>query len=191
MRMKSYLITDPALYPSAPPLFQNYLREIFHLHHPHCACLRDSKESRRELLAPLFVRVCQECGVIPLLNSDIKMALAHGFEGVHLKGNQLGEIPKLQAYGLKSFYSAHSLQDLQRASKAGVGVATISPIFATPNKGEPLGIEFLEILEEYAFACEIFALGGIVSQKEIDLLKGFSSINGFASIRFFLPLPPN
>lgn len=140
MRMKSYLITDPALYPSAPPLFQNYLREIFHLHHPHCACLRDSKESRRELLAPLFVKACQECGVIPLLNSDIKMALAHGFEGVHLKGNQLGEIPKLQAYGLKSFYSAHSLQDLQRASKAGVGVATISPIFATPNKANLWGL---------------------------------------------------
>ena len=62
---------------------------------------------------------------------------------------------------------------------------TYSPIFKTPQKGKPKGIEDLtKIVETYdAF---IFALGGIINDKQIKKIKT-SKCYGFASIRYFVP----
>lgn len=77
------------------------------------------------------------------------------------------------------------MQDLDKADKMGASGITISPIFQSPNKGIPLGIEFLKRINPKDYQAEIFALGGIVTEIEIDVLKQ-TQIHNFASIRYFL-----
>jgi len=60
---------------------------------------------------------------------------------------------------------------------------TFSPIFTTPNKGEPKGIEVLrEVISSLEIA--VIALGGIVEQEQIKLCEEAGAF-GFASIRYF------
>ena len=59
------------------------------------------------------------------------------------------------------------------------------PIFKTQNKGQPLGIDFLEKLNPKNYQAEIFALGGIIGAKEVEAISK-TSIKNFASIRYFL-----
>ncbi|MEJ2489206.1 MAG: thiamine phosphate synthase, partial [Sulfurovaceae bacterium] len=62
-------------------------------------------------------------------------------------------------------------------------MATLSPIFATPNKGKPLGVNILKALKA-ELDMPIIALGGILGDTQIQSCKtaGFA---GFASIRYF------
>lgn len=83
------------------------------------------------------------------------------------------------------FFSAHSLQEIQEADKQGANGITISPIFETPNKGTPLGIEFLNSIEPENFKAKLFALGGIITQAQLQEIAT-TKIQNFASIRYFL-----
>lgn len=66
----------------------------------------------------------------------------------------------------------------------GADYITYSPIFSTPNKGEPVGLEKLkEINDKININC--FALGEIVSDEQI-LACEKTGIYGFASIRYFI-----
>ena len=60
---------------------------------------------------------------------------------------------------------------------------TFSPIFHSPNKGEPKGVEELKRVA-FLLSIPVIALGGIVTQKQIGLSKQ-SGAKGFASIRWF------
>ncbi len=66
----------------------------------------------------------------------------------------------------------------------GVDAVTFSPIFQTPNKGEPKGVEVLKELVQ-AKKAKIFALGGIITKKQIQECQD-AGVYGFASIRYFL-----
>ncbi len=83
------------------------------------------------------------------------------------------------------FFSAHTEEILQKVDLLGVNGITISPIFAIPNKGEPLGLEFLNNLHLEDYRAEIFALGGIIDSQAL-LKIATTSIKAFASIRYFL-----
>ncbi|VAY87615.1 Thiamine monophosphate synthase [hydrothermal vent metagenome] len=62
-------------------------------------------------------------------------------------------------------------------------MVTYSPIFQTPNKGEPKGCEQLaKIVKEVDIP--IIALGGIIDQKKVEDIKK-TNVKGFASIRYF------
>lgn len=65
----------------------------------------------------------------------------------------------------------------------GADYVTYSPIFVSPNKGKPKGVEDLQKLLEKT-EIKVFALGGIVSHEQIDLVEE-SGVYGFASIRHF------
>jgi thiamine-phosphate pyrophosphorylase len=61
--------------------------------------------------------------------------------------------------------------------------ATYSPIFETPAKGEPKGVEGLKkAMQEVDI--KIFALGGIITQQHVAQLETAKPY-GFASIRYF------
>jgi len=60
---------------------------------------------------------------------------------------------------------------------------SFSPIFKTPNKGEPKGLESLNEVVSSVFI-PVIALGGILSEEQIVLCQG-SGAKGFASIRYF------
>ena len=63
-------------------------------------------------------------------------------------------------------------------------MVTYSPIFFSPNKGEPKGLEKLKEAVD-TFDIDIIALGGIIDEKHIEQIKE-TNAKGFASIRYFV-----
>ncbi|PAF50459.1 hypothetical protein BKH44_08275 [Helicobacter sp. 13S00477-4] len=136
----------------------------------------------------MFSCYCKQYNIESFINLShidlsIKFAKEYHFEGVHIKSNQLNETKKIT--NLKTFYSAHQTQEILQAYQIGINFITISPIFATPNKPKPLGINYLQILQE-ELKKNLFALGGILTEKQIKSIKE-NGLKGFASIRYFLP----
>ena len=119
------------------------------------------------------------------MHSDIDAAFELDAEGVHLTSSQFDEIEIAKDRGLFTVISTHSIDEIKEAEKAGADMVTISPVFPSPNKGKPLGIEYLS--EALAAAkIPVIALGGIVTEDEIEKVKSAGAA-GFASIRYFVP----
>ncbi len=182
--MKSYLITDPKYYRDLES-FEKYLIKIYQKHKPSFASFRDKKNKNFDLYAQKFVKISKLFGIEKILiNNSIDTALKYNAHGVHLTSSQFNEIEYAKKLGLYVIISTHSKKEAKLAQMLGADAITYSPIFYTPNKGEPKGIENLKsLLKEISIAC--FALGGIVTQKEVDLCKQ-SGCYGFASIRYFV-----
>ncbi|PKT76114.1 thiamine phosphate synthase [Helicobacter winghamensis] len=183
--IKAYLITDPFLYPQSPLEFYKFYQKVLKKHRPQFAAYRDKTMLFDSRLLEIFLELNCKFNVISLINSNANLGLKLGFDGVHCNGAQLDQIQNYKKRFQYVFYSAHNLQDLDKADKMGASGITISPIFQSPNKGIPLGIEFLKRINPKDYQAEIFALGGIVTEIEIDVLKQ-TQIHNFASIRYFL-----
>lgn len=183
--MKKYLITDPQYYTSNPQLFVQKLLHVKVKHQPDYICLRDKITSSYEPLAKAFLETFSDCEKTKLyLHTDFLLAKKLGCQGVHLPSNALSDIDKAKRLNLEVIFSAHSYEEILLAEKLGADAVTISPIFSTPNKGEPLGLEKLkEINDKISIKC--FALGGIVLEEQIAMCES-AGVYGFASIRYFL-----
>lgn len=147
-------------------------------------------------LAERFVSICQKSGVVcfynlpdSLLENALQYDIFASFDGIHLKNTQASLLESFNkanpTKSKKLGFSAHNKDDVLYALHQGAHYCTLSPIFATPNKGKALGIEALYSLS-YALRQCTFALGGITSQKNIDTLSSIDGLQGFASIRYFL-----
>ena len=118
-----------------------------------------------------------------LLHSNYSLAHRLKADGVHLTSIQFDDIKKAKALGLFVIISTHSLEEALKAQSLGVDMLTFSPIFTTPNKGEPKGIEELNRVAS-KLSIPLIALGGIISERQL-LLCQKSKAEGFASIRWF------
>ncbi len=118
-----------------------------------------------------------------LLHTDYKLADKLKADGVHLKSTQFDDIAKAKALGLFVVISTHTTQEAFQAQELGADMITFSPIFSTPNKGEPKGVKVLKKLSSILFI-PVIALGGIITEEHIELCKN-NGAKGFASIRFF------
>jgi len=118
-----------------------------------------------------------------LLHSDYQLAKRLGADGVHLTSTQFDAIESAKALGLFVIISCHSYDEVITAQKYGADMVTFSPIFATPNKGEPLGVAALYRLT-LEISIPIIALGGILTQEHIEQCQ-IHGASGFASIRYF------
>jgi thiamine-phosphate pyrophosphorylase len=170
--MKKYCIT------ASPSYFQ--LRKYM----PHFALYRDKESQNYALKAEEFVQMCKQIPSLKaFLHQDYKLAASLGAAGVHLTSKQFDKIEKAKNAGLEVIISTHTYEEVQKAQELGADYVTYSPIFATPNKGEPKGVEDLKNLLEKT-DMKVFALGGIINEeqvKEIAKTKAY----GFASIRYF------
>ena len=183
--MKSYLITDPSYYYTLSD-FQTYLQNIYQKHQPDIACFRDKVNNDIVPYAKRFLTLSRERGIsLLLLNGSVSLAQTLGFDGVHLTSTQSDEIISAKAAGLYVFISTHSVSEAQKAQDLGADAVTLSPVFATPGKGEPKGIAFLKEALSQLDNISVFALGGIISDTETEMLKG-TGVDGFASIRYFI-----
>ncbi len=118
-----------------------------------------------------------------LLHTDYQLAHELKADGVHLNSTQFDEIKKAKALGLLVVISTHSKEEALKAQNLGADMITFSPIFTTPNKGEPKGVEELQSLTSL-LDISVIALGGIVGQEQIEMCQK-SGAFGFASIRYF------
>ncbi|BCZ18192.1 hypothetical protein NHP190003_14740 [Helicobacter sp. NHP19-003] len=186
---ESYFITPESWQTLGLKEFKERFKQVLKTHSPSLACLRQvgDRSFSPEVYAA-FVCLCKDFKVGAYVNLKnpkdcLDCALRHGFQGVHLKSKALDFAPQIPTH-LQSFYSAHSTKQVQKALDLGVDFCTLSPLFATPNKPPPLGLDYFNALSP-TLKAHIFALGGIISSNEVELVKNLH-IKGFASIRYFL-----
>lgn len=183
--MKKYLITDPVHYGRDKGILSQKLISIYRKNKPDFTCFRDKDNNINfKEVAKAFVGISRGFDIEKvLINTDIEVAADLGADGVHLNSSQFSKIKYAKDIGLFTIISAHSLDEALFAEKEGADAVTFSPVFDTPNKGEPQGLEKLkEIVDTINIQC--FALGGIILEEQIKLCKKTGAY-GFASIRYF------
>ena len=183
--MKSYLITDPKYYASGPSDFRSILHDRLLKHQPDFALYRDKNSQDYAEMAKLFLEICSHFPETKaLLHGDVDLAVELRADGVHLTSKQFDEIERAKALGLFTVISCHSEEEMLEAHKRGADAVTYSPIFSTPGKGEPKGLEDLN--ERVAkISLPIIALGGITTKAQVKAVEK-SGCFGFASIRYFI-----
>ncbi len=183
--MKSYLITDPAFYSAERTTFGRVLQNSLQKHRPDFALYRDKNSPDYAQMAELFLDVCSRFEETkPLLHGNVELAAELQAFGVHLTSQQAGEIEKAKGLGLFVVISCHSEEEILQAQQKGADAVTYSPVFSSPGKGEPKGLEDLN--ERVAkISLPIIALGGIITKAQIDTVEKCGSY-GFASIRYFI-----
>lgn len=178
--LKSYLITpevSASYFESLPTILESFC--------PDYAMYRSSDRA----FAREFAALCHARNITCFLNSqgfgddELDSVLPY-FDGIHLKGGAFSLIAHFSAYCAVGF-SAHTPQELRDALCCGASYGTLSPIFATPHKGAPIGLESLRALDSHTRA-HTFGLGGIDTSAKVAQLSQIQGLGGFASIRYFL-----
>jgi len=182
--MKKYFITSPDYLTNDEKVFEKNLRVAISSYLPDFILFRDKRTDRYSDLAQKFVQVCMEFENIRyFIHQDIELAHNLKASGVHLNSTQFDEIIYAKSLGLEVIISTHSLNEVLKAQNLGCNYVTYSPIFKTPNKGEPKGVGDLKsVLDKCNI--KIFALGGIIGEHHIKQIKDTKAY-GFASIRYF------
>ena len=182
--MKKYLITSREFYTDTPAVFRKILHEQFIKHLPDFALYRDKTNPNYKTQAEHFVEVCNQfMDIKSFIHRDYNLAVKLHADGVHLTSLDLDDISEAKSLGLEVIVSTHTQEEVLIAAKNGADYVTYSPIFSTPNKGEPKGIEELqELLDKVDI--KVFALGGIIDEIQVQEVEKTSAF-GFASIRYF------
>ncbi len=182
--MYSYLITDPKQYSQAPSAFAQKIETVLSRHQPTFALYRDKENVDYEQFAKVFVALCDGTSTKAMLHGNVVLASSLKAYGVHLTSQQFGEIEKAKDLNLFTVISCHSEQEILNAQKLGADAVTYSPIFSTPNKGEPKGLAELQRMVD-KISLPIIALGGITTDEQVEAVEK-SGCYGFASIRYFV-----
>lgn len=184
--LKTYLITDPKYYTNNTNQFKKNLTKALEKNKIDITCFRDKESSNFKELASIFVEVCKSFKIKKvLINSNLELAKDLKTTGVHLNSKQFNKIKEAKDLGLFVIISCHNKEDIEKAKKLNVDAITYSPVFRTPNKGEPLGIKKFEEVVNLYKDMNIIALGGIINDKEIAQIKKTKAY-AFASIRYFI-----
>lgn len=176
--MLNYAITDPKYYSNLSEAFAKFER----LKSADFILFRDKICSDYAFRATEFTQFKSKFSAKFILHNDIDLALSLKADGIHFSSNNLENI-KFAPSNLIKFASTHSIKEIEIAHKFRADFITFSPIFSTPNKGEPVGIKTLKEIVKIS-KIPVIALGGIVSEEQILAVKD-SGAAGFASIRYF------
>lgn len=151
---------------------------------PAYALYRDKSNNYYDEDAAGFVEVCDQFqNIKSFIHQKVDLAKKLGACGVHLTSKQFDEIRYAKGLGLEVIISTHRHSEVLNAQSLGADAVTYSPIFASPGKGEPKGIDDLkELLKKCTI--KVFALGGIVEPSHIKAVEEAGAY-GFASIRYF------
>jgi thiamine-phosphate pyrophosphorylase len=119
-----------------------------------------------------------------LVNDRADIAFLAGADGVHLTAASLSAAAIRRSFP-KDFIigvSTHTLAEAENARRQKADFVTFSPIFQSPGKGEPQGLEKLKEICAKLKPFPVIALGGIdeTNYKKIPA----SGASGFAAIRF-------
>jgi len=178
--MISYAITDPATL--SFERLDDDLKRISQK--ADMVVYRDKTNLHYEIFAERFVKHAKKYPFEKiLLHGTVELASKLGADGVHLTSIQFERIAGAKELGLFVVVSCHTIDEAGRAEELGADMITYSPVFATPNKGKPLGTGALKELKGI-ITLPIIALGGILTEAEIDACQRAGAA-GFASIRYF------
>jgi thiamine-phosphate pyrophosphorylase len=110
-----------------------------------------------------------------LVNDRADIAVAAGADGVHLPSHA----PIVTLPGLIVARSCHTEEEV-RVAKADFVV--FGPVFSSPRKGEPVGLEALR--RSCGYQKIVFALGGVTPENEQLCMEAGAA--GIAAIRLFM-----
>lgn len=175
--MIKYAISDPKFYSNLDYAFNNFIR----LKEANMLLFRDKNSNNYNNTAQEFIKF-KSNNIKFLLQNDINLACRLGFDGVHFSSNFI-HLLKDAPSNLIKIASTHNIKEIELANQYGADFITFSPIFATPNKGEPKGLEALKEAVKMSKA-KVIALGGIMSAEQICAVMK-CGVAGFASIRYF------
>lgn len=176
--MLSYAITDPSLYPDLEVAFfkfKNLFKADFIL-------FRDKISDDYANKASKFIKFKTRFTSKFIIHNDVKLALSLGSNGVHFSSNNLDGL-KFAPSNLIKFASTHNISEVNKACELKADFITFSPIYNSPNKGKAVGLQALKDIIKIS-TVPVFALGGIITDKEIQEVELAGSA-GFASIRYF------
>jgi thiamine-phosphate pyrophosphorylase len=152
--------------------------------------LREKGLSTVELyvLASEIREITREKGANLIINDRVDIALAVDADGVHLGWQSLGIeiVRKMIGHDKLIGFSAHNLQEAEKAENSGADYVTISPIFDTAYKDyfiEPLGTEEIGKIKE-EIDIPVIALGGINENNVNSVLE--NGADGIAVISAIL-----
>ena len=183
--MKSYLITDPNFYSTEFSDFSKNLEKALSKHQPDFALYRDKSNAEYPEFAEQFLQICSQFdGTKALLHTHVMLAAKLQAYGVHLTSQQFDMIEEAKVLELFVVISCHSEDEILEAKKRGADAVTYSPIFSTPDKGTPKGLEDLQHIVD-KISLPIIALGGITTPEQVKAVEK-SGCYGFASIRYFV-----
>jgi thiamine-phosphate pyrophosphorylase len=118
-----------------------------------------------------------------LVNGRLDVALAAGADGVHLPADGVPAAALRARFGRKILIgrSTHSVEEVERARDDGVDYVTFGPVFATPGKGAPVGLDGLA--RAAAAGVPVLALGGVTLERLEEIARAGAA--GVAAIRLF------
>lgn len=182
--MYSYLITDPKQYSQSLPAFSQKMETVLRAHRPDFTLYRDKENSDYAQFAKVFKDLCDETSTKAMLHGNVMLSSKLKAYGVHLTSQQFGEIKKAKELDLYTVISCHSEEEVLKAKELGADAVTFSPIFSTPDKGEPKGLAELQRMVA-KISLPIIALGGITTDEQVEAVEKTGCF-GFASIRYFI-----
>lgn len=181
--MKAYFIADRNFYNHKDFLDKVaniYIKKPFDL-----ATLRykNSSDFEYENLARDFIGLSKELNFKSFIHEKLHLAKKLKPVGIHLTSTQFNDIKKAKELNLKVIISTHFKNEAIMAQNLNADAITFSPIFHSPNKKNPVGLDKLkEIVDTIQINC--YALGGIITKEQILACKKVGA-SGFASIRYF------
>jgi thiamine-phosphate pyrophosphorylase len=163
------LITDPAAQLGLVGSVRAALHELTREQAARVAVQLRAKEWAAEALceAARELRVITRgAGAKLLINGDVDVARENGADGVHLPERSVSATEARERLGATAIVgvSCHDVTGLERAASGGADYATLSPVFESPGKGAPLGVERFEAWVR-AVRVPVFALGGVTVER--------------------------
>lgn len=124
--------------------------------------LRDRTRTDEELrpLAERLREITARRGASLVVNRRVALARSIGADGVHVGRSSLRHVRSVWP-SIWLSAPTHSDDDVREACADGANAVLVSPIFSTPDKGEPRGLDAVRSARAIAGKATVVALGGI------------------------------
>ncbi len=118
-----------------------------------------------------------------LVNDRADIAAAMDCDGVHLTTGSLpiSAVRRIVGDAALISCSTHGVEEVERAAVEGADIILFGPVFASPGKGRPVGLDTLAKAAKAAGQSMLVALGGIDELNFRDALNAGAA--GVAAIR--------
>ena len=142
-----------------------------------CVQIREKHLSKRQLLETIseIKSICDEAGVLLIINDDAEICKASDTNGVHLglSDGSISEARKLLGDEKIIGATAHNLEEALAAEVQGADYIGVGAAFGSNSKGNAVKLPNLEVYDQITSSVKIpvIAIGGINSDN-IGVLAG-------------------